>query len=146
MEETERKVGKPPISVWRIAGELLAGGLGGAGVGSLVLYAGVLSLERTSLDDFAALGFAMFIGLIGSVVGPLLGSTIGVYLVGSLGDETGSLWITLGGSIIGVLVCRLMTYFAAPCGSFGTALLGFTSAVLVSISPTIAFNLTRRYK
>lgn len=61
-----------------------------------------------------------------------IGSAIGVYLVGNIGDETGSFGATLRGSIIG--------------GALG--LLAFGVGVLpgAPIGATIGFNSSRRYK
>ena len=101
--EKEHSDRKPPLRGGRVASELLIGTIGGflgfLGGGIIGLFAGIScedegygSCEIT--DDFSIYTF---------LIGTSLGSMGGVYLIGSKGNETGSPWATLGGSILGVL-------------------------------------------
>ncbi|MBM3242650.1 hypothetical protein FJZ31_40840 [Candidatus Poribacteria bacterium] len=68
-----------------------------------------------------------------------LGSSIGVYIVGNIGDETGSFLATLGGSMLGEVVGFAATY---TTGAPGLLVMLFGPP----IGATIGFNKTRRYK
>ncbi len=94
----------------------------GVALGIVGVYVGAgLELELTdSKNEFSGFGGA----IIGALIGYTLGSATGVYLVGNIGDGTGSFLATLGGSILGVLGYGV----GSPIGA------------------AIGFNLTRRYK
>lgn len=129
---------KPPLSGLRIGGELVVGGLTGAG-GVLVGGAAGYALEMSSGCG------GEFCGLGGMVIGGWLGMVmtvpVGVYLVGSAGEQTGSLGATYAGSLLGGLV------------GVGLAALAHDAPVsipLVVVAPIVGsvlgFNLSRRYK
>ena len=83
---------KPPLSVGRIVGEILAGGVGGVVVGFVGLVVGINYAFARDLPMGKCnpvVGYAIRIGSV-------LGSTIGVYVVGNIGNETGSFLATLG--------------------------------------------------
>lgn len=135
---------KPPLSGQRVAGEILAGVTGG----SAAVIAGAAILGRTfpaSDDDSweaVAVDFLVDLGLAYIVCYPLA-SSVAVYLVGSVGAETGSFWATLGSDLLGAVFGALggLT-LAEGSPEVGIALL-FAGPV---IGATIGFNRTRRYK
>ena len=151
VENEKQNRQKPPLSSDRIVGEILAGAAL-CTVALLVVWR--ICILRFGRDDYtgsigqlAALGIlAMFI----TVFLPLyvLGSAVGVYLVGNIGKQTGSLLATLGGSLLGMFVMALLV-FAGQGKSAGTVEMIFIWGLLSLIGPTMAalgFNLTRRYK
>ncbi len=70
-----------------------------------------------------------------------LGSSIGVYLVGNIGNETGDFLATLGGGILGGLAgIFIFTAIIKDLDNGAVVLVG------PPIGATIGFNLTRRYK
>jgi hypothetical protein len=120
---------RPPLSGVRIAGELLAG----AGTGVLsgyITHKIVGDYEKNSPEDSGGFG-QIFI----FISGFSLGTHIGIYLVGTMGNETGSYFVTLTGSILGLLGGAFLT----PV-TYGISLL-----ILPLIGPVYAFNLTREY-
>jgi len=86
---------KQPLSDERVAGEILAGGIGNA-IGLLVVRVVVTSHQWDADDETRVI---IFFGL-GSVAA-LLGSSYSVHLVGIMGDETGSLGATLLVGLVG---------------------------------------------
>ena len=138
---------KPPLSGASIAGEVLAGGLGGiAGgcVGALVGSELVYQLVTGKTPyEFSGLLY----GLGGFYIGYPLGSVIGVYLMGNIGDESGSFLATLGGSYIGELVgtAVLVWYFRRAKDSNMKWVIA-PALLAAPVAATIAFNLTRKYK
>lgn len=117
---------KPPIIFTKIIAELF-GGLGGLIVGDLIVIYSVPgeALEGCKLVEFDGVGL-MLIGA-GS-----LASSSAVYLIGNIGNETGSFGAILAGGITGYIVggifADLGPIFTAPLGSI------------------IGFNITRKYK
>jgi len=130
---------KPPLSEVRIAGELLAGGVGGilGGVGGCLIS--IIGAEEDS--EYSGLHTAFYL----APTGYTLGNAIGVYLVGNIGNETGSFLATLGGSIlglgVGIVVCVLSDDFFSDQEPAAFS----TLVASPSICATIGFNLTRRY-
>ncbi len=137
---------KPPLSVGRIAGEILAGtatGCAAAGLAVLaILFVISASIARSCMPFeylFACLGIALH--------GP--GSAIGVYLVGSMGRQTGSFVSALGYGLLGGLV---MLPLAAGAAALWSMLVGVEKVVVCSvvllppIAATVAFNATRRHR
>jgi hypothetical protein len=77
-------------------------------------------------------------------------SSVGVYLVGSRGNETGSFLATLGGGLLGLSVMALLYFYI---GAAESMMLEIEKIVLwplvflaAPIMATLGFNLTRRYK
>ncbi|UCH64065.1 MAG: hypothetical protein JSU77_06455 [Fidelibacterota bacterium] len=128
---------KPPQNSVRIAGELLAGGAGGAiGYYGYLRYSG----EGNGMRYYAA-----------ALYGSTIGSTIGVFLVGNLGNETGSLVYTGVGSAWGLaagmgllMMFSIFSEGASSDVSNAFEIISFWSCL--SIGATIGFNKTRRYK
>jgi hypothetical protein len=129
--------GPPPLSGGRLLGEAAVGSLFAVGGGIGGAYMG-FALE-TSGDcggEFCGLGGA----ILGGVAGLAFVTPIGVYMVGSSGDQTGSLGATIGGSVVGTLVG-----VAAAAGGEDEDL----AVVCLIAGPVLGsmagFNLTRKY-
>ncbi|MBI1922927.1 CotH kinase family protein [Candidatus Poribacteria bacterium] len=85
----------------RVVGEILMGGVAGAGFGILGGFMGA-KIDEALFDDYY---WQPLLGvLIGGYIGYTVGSSLGVYVIGNSGDETGSYPATLGGSILGSVV------------------------------------------
>ena len=126
---------KPPLSVGRIVGEILAGGVGGVVVGFVGLVVGI-----NYAMHYLPMGKCNPVVDYAIRIGSVLGSTIGVYVVGNIGNGTGSFLATLGGSILGGLVGWSALVLGQP-------LVGLSALVLGQpIGATLGFNLTRKYK
>ena len=140
---------KPPRSLSRITGEILAGTAMGL---VIVLLPVAYGLVANSDGDCFGVG-----KLIAAVTGFLiippvyaLANVLGVYLVGSRGNQTGSVLATLGGAFVGVLVMYLLFVSIFMVGDM---MLEIEKIVLwplavfaVPIIATLGFNMTRRYK
>lgn len=122
IEKRKQAWEKPPLRGRRILGEILAGGaLGYAlGYGGAELFAGGLG------------------AVLGGSLGASIGSALGVYIIGSIGDETGSFGATFRGSILGMGLVWAAILFRTP--------LAYMSIVAPPILACIGFNNTRRYK
>ena len=142
VENKKQNHQKPPLSVGRIAGEILAGTALGL-VALLVVH--VTCIVLVDKGCYAAFGFLAFFAIF---FPPLygLGSVVGVYLVGSRGKQTGSCLATLAGGFAGTFVMTAVLF------SFLIVLLGAERILLAPvllippIFATIGFNLRRRYK
>lgn len=120
----------PPLNRGRITAEIL----GGVAAGTALAY-GLLSTEpNKDKEDLLGAGFAIITGL-------TIGSMLGVYLVGNLGNETGSFDKTVQGSFSGLLGSLvLLPLFQGS--DYGLIIM----AISQSIAATIGFNMNRRYK
>jgi hypothetical protein len=97
------KVAPGPLKAGKVAGEILAGGLAGGGLGVAGGFIGAGIKVGLFPDNVTPIGDLL--GLyIGFPIGYTIGCSLGVYWVGSRGDETGSYLATLGGSILGSTV------------------------------------------
>ena len=133
---------KPPFGSVRIIGEILAGTAMGIAVAVPAVYVIGAFFPKGCFSGFAALGF-MFL-----VIPPLYGivSAVGVYLVGSIGKQTGSLLPTLGGGFLGAFGVFIPSISLLMRGN--VILLIFLLPLLL-IPPgmaTLGFNQARRYK
>ncbi|MHC4103586.1 MAG: hypothetical protein ACYSR9_01495, partial [Planctomycetota bacterium] len=158
IENNKQNRQKTPLSAGRIACEILAGTVTAAitaGLACSFLYVVGYGAETAGLGEGCMGGFALFaiMGIMCLVVPPAYGlaSAAGVYLVGSRGNQTGSLLVTLGGSLLGLLVMALLCLYMVLAKMY--TMLGVEKIVLWPLvflaSPTVAmlgFNLTRRYK
>ncbi|UCH64066.1 MAG: hypothetical protein JSU77_06460 [Fidelibacterota bacterium] len=115
---------KPPLDGVRIAGELLAGGVGSFTGGVVGVY-GLNSIMNAVLDSALMRNTWLTWYVLGGAIGCSIGSTLGVYLVGHQGNETGSFGATLLGAALGIF----------PFGPFSSPIVA-----------TLFFNLTRKYK
>jgi len=125
---------KPPLSVVRIAGEILAGTLLGF-VGLPVVY--IINIMIFGKSDYSGsvggLHAFAFLGILVFLFPPLyvLGSAIGVSLVGERGNQTGSFLASLGGGLLGLIVIPVQWPLAF---------------LTVPVMASLGFNLTRKYK
>ena len=149
VENKEQAPQKPPRSLGRIAGEILAGTATG-----LAVELSVGSVIRIQFDNGGQFGRLVGLGMFSLLFPTLygLGSAVGVYLVGSIGKQSGSFFRTLGcGFLGGVLVIMLFCQVhrvewlycvpSMPRGAFEPLVL-----LIPPLMATCAFNLTRRYK
>lgn len=139
-QSNKREGEKPPLRGGRIAGEF------GAGLGGGILTGGIgyaIGCAVTSPGEGWFGGLRKFAGgVLGFTIGYPIGSSIGVYLVGNMGNETGSYWATLLGWIGGMATSiAIIAIEDCPNGIKSAAF--FTLPVAGEV---IGFNLTRRYK
>jgi len=142
IEYEEQESGKPQLNAIRIGGEFLAGGVAGISA-ALVPVPVMYKIFRDKEAEGAHVG--IYWGCTLAITYPLA-NTLGVYLVGNIGDESGSFLATLAGSYIGELVGGLL--FLQVMGSEGDVhwLHIIKPFLAAPIGATIAFNLTRKYK
>jgi len=153
VENEKRANQKPPLSVTRIACEILAGTafwivplLLVYGTGMIFNGKGDSADSGTQLLGLYILGMFIFVFPLYYVIG----STVGVYLVGTRGNQTGSFPATLGFGFLGGLVMTLLALYIWLGGVMMTVIEKiFIWKLIVLIGPimaTFGFNLTRRYK
>jgi len=133
---------KPPLSRARITGEILAGMAAGFGAGLPVAF-GYLVLMGPIAQAKSCFGGIIAGGMAILVVFPAaygLGSTVGVYLVGRRGKQTGSFLATLGGGFLGGLGA-IAILWSMPGRASGPLVL-----LIPPIMATLGFNTTRRYR
>ncbi|NQT01802.1 MAG: hypothetical protein HQ580_07265 [Planctomycetes bacterium] len=155
IENKKQNRQKPPRSLIRIVGEILAGTVAGLAV-VLLVYVTYFVYLRYILGHIGDYVVFELLALLDIVCPPLYGlaSAVGVYLVGTRGKQTGSCLPTLAGGLLG----GLLMYFMLPIalvlvsGTEGIEEKIFVWAlvVLISLIPpclaTLGFNLIRRYK
>jgi hypothetical protein len=126
---------KPPLRVGRIGGEILAGAALGLALGYGGAYLGYLIEGGEDEGLEGAWGL-----IIGGSLGASIGCALGVYVVGSIGNETGSIGATFLGSVLGVG----LGWVALLVG--GESILAYMSVAIPPICACVGFNMTRRYK
>jgi len=142
---------KPPRSLGRIACEILAGAATGAALAYSSLYVVGYGAKSAGwgggqMDGLAVLAILFY------VVPPvyLVGCAVGVYLVGRIGDQTGSLLATLGAGILGAPVMGLLYFYAKGAEDMMWTIEKIILWPIVFLAvpgiATLGFNLTRRYK
>jgi hypothetical protein len=151
IENKKQNRQKPPLSVGRIVCEILAGAVAGFAVAFPLTY--VTGIVLAGIDEKTG---PVFIGLFFIVFPPLYGlaSAVGVYLVGSRGNQTGSFLPALGCGFLGGFFMKVMLPQVGHLS--GVLIVGvekivlWTICVLVLLIPpivtTFVFNLTRRHK
>jgi len=117
---------KPPLNFFRIYSEVATGCLLG--------YC-IVKLGLDNLEGDIGIGYVIMVG------GYIVGNTVGVYIIGNIGDETGSFHATLIGSLSGMLFSYLGSIIIndsskSPIFFFACPPLG----------ATYMFNISRRYK
>ena len=145
----KRGTQKPPLSVGRIAGEILAGTATAFAIELLVVCV-VLFANKEKFDSCFGGLVAGGIILCGFPVTYGPASAVGVYLVGSRGKQTGSFLATLACGVLGgfALLSGFRFRLLSPIRIIGIeqavlwAFVLFTAPVLA----TLGFNLTREYK
>jgi len=129
VDTKEQRNAKPPLSVRNITNELISGTVGGICIGYYVGW---------------------FAGNIGYCTGYMLGSSSGVYRAGNMGNETGSFWATLGGSvlggILGVGIILVTNHYELVSEDVQSKVEIVSILSFPVIGATIGFNLTRKYK
>ena len=155
VENKEPAPQKPPLSVVRIAGEVLAGTAVGVAAGwPAVLGFGicVAPLVRDR-DCFGGGGLvaaaAAFLFVFPAAYG--LGSAVGVYLVGNIGQQTGSFLPTLGFGFLGGCVAlfimfRFVLWIGIDLTGVEKIVLGAFVLFTAPVLATLGFNRTRRDK
>ncbi|MBI3568189.1 MAG: hypothetical protein HY084_08325 [Gemmatimonadetes bacterium] len=148
---TDSPVARPDLEPARVAGELLVGSYGGITGFFLGHYAGRAILDKVSNPSESASDQVAFAT---GVVGAWIGTTVGVYAIGNIGNQTGSLGTTAFGAglgtVAGAFLDRLV--FAPRNGdpSAGASAIRWGETIvesfLPSIGATIAFNSSRKYK
>jgi hypothetical protein len=149
--DKKQSLQKPPLSVARIACEILAGTAFWI-VPLLVVYGSgrIFGGKGNSADSGTQLLVLYILGMF-IFVFPLyyvIVSTVGVYLVGTRGNQTGSFPVTLGFGFLGGLVMTLLAIYMWLGGVMMTEIEKiFIWSLILLIGPimaTIGFNLTRR--
>ncbi len=131
---------KPPLSPVRIAGEIVCGYSAG-------LAGGVVSVLALKPIADSVSGGRDVILAIGVSTGYAFGSVGGVYLVGSLGNQTGSFSTTMLGVLMGAAVGVTGAIITvAIIGDEDNHYAELPLFVAPAIGATIGFNLSRRYK
>jgi hypothetical protein len=127
----------PPLNPGRITLEVAGGVLGGCSSFLITMWplvylvnTGDTSSEHAS--DVIAYSFP---------IGYTLAGASSVFLIGNIGDQTGSYWATLGAAslmtIVSVASCNFDSKHSSLYSSF---------SFLAPVWATIGFNLTRKYK
>ncbi len=147
VENKEQAPQRPPLSVGRIAGEILAGtvvGFAAGLLGGLGFLICVLpsATAKDCMGGFGALAGAAFFVFPAAYS---LTCGVGVYLVGKRGKQTGSFLWTLGCGLAGWLVMMGMQGIILDLDQSYLPLL-MALLILPPILATLGFNLTRRYK
>ena len=151
VENKKKAQQKPPRSLGRIVCEILAGAATGAALAYSSLYvvgygAKSAGWGGSQMDGLAVLAILFY------VVPPvyLVGCAVGVYLVGRIGDQTGSLLATLGAGILGAPVMGLLYFYVKAAEDMMLSIEKIVIWPLVFLAApamaTLGFNLTRRYK
>ena len=139
-ENEKRNHQIPPLSVGQIVGELFAGMALGLVALAFVYVIGIIVFG--SGGEYAVVGFlGMFFFVFPAVNGL---SAVGVYLVGSRGEQTGSFLMTLFCGFVGgivAVIASLQFLFNVEM-----ILLSLPLLLIAPLVETIGFNMTRRYK
>ena len=152
---------KPPRSLGRIACEILAGAVTGAVTASAFAYLSlyvvgygteIAGLGKGCMDGLLIVAILGMIMVFVAVPFYIVGCTVGVYLVGRIGNQTGSFLATLGGVFLGLPVMVLLVFYIFMAEQYSMTL-GIQKIILwplvflaAPIGAALCFNLTRRYK
>ena len=160
IENKNQNCQNPPLSLGRIACEILAGFVTGFAIPVPLSYAVIYGFTcmffgaPADWPEKGEFGLFVFVDLAIIIISFLLlygpATAVGVYLVGSRGKQTGSFLATFGGVFLGVPVIVLLYLYIDMAGDM---MLGIVKIVLWSLlvlaaplGSTLCFNLTRRYK
>ena len=142
-EGGEIALSKPPLNTVKVAGELLAGCVLGAAAGMGGAYLGasisILDTGRSIGDIIAGAGLGMMAAY-------PLGCALGVYLVGNLGNETGSFGSALLGAYGGMVVWGGSAIALNKLSPTSSTVASLAFLVIPPLFATLAFNKSRRYK
>ncbi len=142
---------RPDLEPGRVAGELLVGsyaGITGFFLGRWVGLTVIDLVANPAEDTRENIAFAT------GVTGAWIGTTAGVFAIGAIGNQTGSLSTTAFGAGIGAVAGAFLDrlVFAPRSGdpSAGASAVRWAETVVESFLPaigaTIAFNSSRKYK
>lgn len=148
---TAQRVGRPALSAARVTGEAVVGAyaaIGGYYIGRYV--ANSIGDMMTGASERTRSRLAMT----GAWSGAIVGSAAGVYGIGNLGDQTGSITATLGGAAAGAVTGWLLDRMFRTGRPADPSLVGSQmrwleaslESLLPSIGATIGFNSSRRFK
>ena len=138
-EEPNNEV--PPANGGRILGELVLGSLTSAAtayVGARIAH----GFGTPCMGEGDSCDSHIDAAIPGAMVGLVVGAPLGVYLVGTAGDETGSLVMTCAGSLAGTVAG--LTLILADSREIGTPRIVAAAAMPV-IGATLGFHVSRRY-
>ncbi len=131
-----QKNSTPPLKGGRIASQVIFGSIGGIvgiiGIASIMRATDPPGPERYDDSEHSSVPVILSIG-------STLGSAITVYGIGTIGDQAGSFWATLGGSIVGGLI-QYRVFIATSETPIQLATIPLQAALA-----TLAFNWTRRW-
>ncbi len=138
----------PPLSFYRITGECV----GGLVIGTVCAYGSIILYGMGA--DKNIWGWNIDVSIFLADIGWILGNELGVYIVGNIGNETGSLLKTfIYGTAISVGVQAIfysLWYYKSADLSGSSSSIMEISQFAIMIGPTIGaiigFNITRKYK
>ncbi len=143
-ENKEQGRQKPPLSVGRITGEILAGMASGLAVALPVGY-GIGSTEKLESCFGPINRWVIFLAVFPPLYG--LATAVGVYLVGNMGKQTGSFLAAFGWGFLSAYLYPFAMIFLAITTTGIVQLAGYVLILMIPpIVATLFFNLTRRYK
>jgi hypothetical protein len=160
IENKKQNHQKPPLSAGRIACEILAAVMTGFAIPVPLSYAVLYMFtcmffgapadwpEKGEFGPFVFFALTIIILSFLVLYGPA--TAFGVYLVGRIGKQTGSLLATFGGVFLGVPIIILLYLYIDMAGDMMLGIVKiflWTLVILAApIGATLCFNLTRRYK
>lgn len=137
--------GTPRIDELRIVGEVLAGSA--TGFVGLLMAGGVGFAIHQALDPCGTSFCNAGGGIVGAEIGLVVAAPIGVYLVGTLGDQTGSFGATMLGSLAGGAAGTAIALTGIATSQEVVMGLGIGVAIAGPlVGSVIGFNFTRRYE
>jgi hypothetical protein len=125
----------PNINISRISGEFAAGGVFGFLLSYVFAGIGYKTIGLQDEEDSGMLG-----AFVGFFAGAAVGSSFGVYIIGNIGNQTGSYGATLLGSTLGIGI-SLITLSDPDDSAFWIKLY-----TLPALGGIMGFNASRRYK
>jgi hypothetical protein len=146
-----QRVERPPLSAARVAGEAVVGAYTAIGGYYIGRYVG------NSIGDLmkgASENARSRLATTGAWTGAVVGSAAGVYGIGNIDGQTGSVPATLGGAAAGAMTAWLLDRMLlagrradpSQAGSQVRWLEASLESLLPSIGATIGFNSSRRFK
>lgn len=149
VEDKKKNRHKPPVSFGGIAGEILAGiGMSFAVMMLVGCAEGIVFFGGIGDVETRIAFMAIFSKVTPAVYG--IAGAVGVYLLGSRGNQTGSFLVTLAFGFLAGLLKLAMHPLANRLPEMLTVVLFCSFGPLVLLVPpiaaTIGFNLTRRYR
>jgi len=128
---------QPLVDLFQISSEAIGGSLLGVGMG--YLNAEFLSFYYQSRYSFTKNDYGFLNRRLFFQLGGFIGSSLAVFLIGNIGDQTGDIGWTFFGGAIGSAVTGSLFFLNIAQGYHLMCLPS-------TIGATIAFNITRKYK